>query len=127
DQLQSDAVASSLTFTSEKGSVDEDKLRQLQGEFARAQAERITRQSQFGITLSSKPEALPEVLDNGPLRDYQVRLTDLRRELAELKASFTPAHYKVKRVQAQIDELQPAIDKERGNILNRIRNEYEAA
>src|SRR2546422_3907440 len=127
DQLQSYAVASNLTFTGEKGSVDEDKLRQLQGELAKAQAERITRQSPFGITLSSKPEALPEVLDNGPLREYQVKLTDLRRELAGLGASFTPAHYKVQRVQAQIDELQSAIGKERGNILNRIRNEYEAA
>ena len=124
--LQSYARSSGLLFMGAQN-VAEEKLRQLQAELSKVQAERVTRQSQYGITLSSPPDALPEMLDQGPLRDYEVRLTDLRRELAELSSSFTPEHYKVKRLQAQISELESAMTRERTNIVRRIRNDYEAA
>src|SRR5262249_38545010 len=72
-------------------------------------------------------ESLPSVLDSGPMVQYQTKIADLRRELAELSATLTPAHYRTQRVQAQIDELEAAREKERINILSRIRIEYEAS
>ncbi len=127
DQLQSYAYSTGLMFTGEKNSVDEEKLRQLQEELSRAQAERFAKQSQFGITVSSQTEALPQVLDNESLNSYQEKLTDLRRQHAEFRALFAPGHYKVKVVDAQIKELEGALAIERSNIAQRIRNEYEAA
>ncbi|MBI3696443.1 MAG: polysaccharide biosynthesis tyrosine autokinase [Acidobacteria bacterium] len=127
DEMQTYARNSGLMFTAETDSVAEQKLQQLQEELSKAQANRVTKQSQYEIAKSSPAESLPEVLDNGPLRDYQVKLSDLRRELAELSSAFTPAYYKVKRVQAQVAELETTLQKERGNIIVRIRNEYESA
>ena len=54
-------------------------------------------------------------------------MTDLRRQQAELAATYTPEHSKVKRVSAQIAEIEAAIDRERGRALERIRNEFQAA
>ncbi len=127
DQLQAYARASGLLFTSEKDNVVEEKLKQLQQELSKAQSERITKESQYEMAMSSPPEALPDVLDSDSLREYEVKLTDLRRQLAELGSTLTPAHPKVKRLEVQMTELDSSIKKERGNILRRIRNEFESA
>ena len=127
DQLQSYAQASGLLFTSERDNVAEEKLRQLQEELSKAQADRIARQSKYELALTMSPESLPEVLDDATLKEYQVKLTDLRRQAAELSSSLTPAHPAMKKVQAQVATLELARDKERTNIVQRIRNEFESA
>ena len=134
DELQSYAHASGLLFTSEKvgsqlieGNVAEDKLRQLQEELSKAHGDRVAKQSVYELVSSAPPESLPEVLDDKTLEDYQVKLTDLRRQLAELSSSLTPAHPAVKKVQAQVTSLESALQKERANVVQRIRNEYESA
>ena len=105
----------------------EEKLRQLQEELSRAQAERAARQSKYELASTAPPESLPEVLDDKTLEEYQVKLTDLRRQLAELSSSLTPAHPAVKKVQAQVSTLESALEKERANVVQRIRNEFESA
>lgn len=127
DQLLAYSRAAGLMFTSEKDSLAEQKLRLLQNELSQVQADLVAKQSKYETASSSLPESLPEVLDSGPLREYQVKLTDLRRQLAELSAAFTPAFYRVKNVQAQVNELESILQKERINIVNRIRNEYQSA
>jgi len=125
EKLQSYARVSGLLFTSEQNSVAEEKLRQLQAELSKAQADRISTQSRFELTRGSQPGALPDILDNGSLQGYQVRLTDLRTQLAQLNAVFTPEHYKFRGVRVQIEEIEKAIQAERSNVLGRIGNEYE--
>jgi polysaccharide biosynthesis transport protein len=127
DALQQFARKSGLLFTSETQNVAEEKLTQLQTTLSKVQGERIVKQSQYEASNSSRPEALPEVLDSGPIGGYQVQLADLRRQLADLSSSLTPEHYKIKRLQAQIRELESISERERGNIIKRIKNEYEAA
>ena len=127
DELQSYAQASGLLFTSEKDNVAEEKLRQLQEELSKAQADRVASQSKYELVSTASPESLPEVLDDATLKEYQVKLTDLRRQLAEISSSLTPAHPAVKKVQAQVTTLELALDKERTNVIQRIRNEFESA
>ena len=127
DELQSYAQASGLVFTSEKDNVAEEKLRQLQEELSKAQADRVDRQSKYELASTAPPESLPEVVDNATLKEYQVKLTDLRRQLAELSSSLTAAHPAVKKIQAQITTLEAALEKERTNIIQRMRNEFGSA
>lgn len=127
DQLQHYALVSGLSFTSEKDNVAEDKLRQLQEEFSKAQEDRVAKQSRYEVASTASPESLPEVLDDGTLKEYQVKLTDLRRQLAELLTVLTPAHPAVRKIQAQVTTLDSALKKERTDIVQRIRNEFESA
>ncbi len=126
-ELQSYSHASDLLFTSEKDNVAEEKLRQLQEELSKAQADRIARQSKYELASTASPESLPEVLDDKTLGEYQVKLTDLHRQLAELSTSLTAAHPLEQKVVAQIAALESALEKERINIIQRIRNEFESA
>ncbi|MGO8814728.1 MAG: GumC family protein [Terriglobia bacterium] len=134
DELQGYAHASGLLFTSEKvgsqlveDNVAEEKLRQLQEQLSTAHGERVSKQSKFELVSSAPPESLPEVLDDKTLEDYQVKLTDLRRQLAELSSTLTLAHPSVKKVQAQVSTLEAALQREQSSVVQRIRNEYESA
>ena len=127
DELQSYANASGLLFTSEKDNVADEQFRQLQEELSKARADRIANQSKYELASTAPPESLPEVLDDLTLKDYQVKLTDLRRQYAELSSSLTASHPTVKKVQAEITTLESALEKERTSVIERIRNEFKSA
>ncbi len=127
DELQAYARVSRLTITDEKNNVDEQKLMVLQKDLSDAEADRVGKQSKFEMASSSPTDSLPDVVDDSNLADYQKTLTDLRRQYAQLRTVFTPAHTELKRIQAQINMVQTELEAERGNILRRIRNDYDAA
>src|SRR5258708_5561 len=126
-EMQQYARGSGLSFTSEKENLAESRLKELQDALDKAQADRIAGQAKLEGAKSKPADTLPEVLDDTTMREYRQRLTELQRQYAELSATLTPAHYKVQRVQAQIDALKSAMQRERGNVVRRISNEYSAA
>ncbi|MFN7922005.1 MAG: polysaccharide biosynthesis tyrosine autokinase [Bryobacteraceae bacterium] len=129
DELQAYANATSLIFTGErdKENVAEEKLRQLQSELLRAQADRISKQSREELAAANPPDMLPDALADESVRTYQERIMDLRRSMAELSTSVTPAHYKWKSLQAQVNELEAGLRKQRAAIASRIHNEFVSA
>src|ERR1035441_5189898 len=127
EQLQTYARTAGLLFTAEKDNVAEEKLRQLQQELSKAQSDRVSWQSKYERAATAAPDSLPEVLDDATLKDYQVKLTDLRRQLAELSSTLTPLHPSVKKVQAQVAALEAARDSERANVTRSIQNQFQSA
>ncbi len=126
-ELQAYASAQGLLFTAETDNVAEAKLRQIQEELSKAHADRVAWQSRYERTASASPDSLPEVLNDPTLKEYQGRLTDLRRQLAELSASLTPLHPSVKKIQAAVKTLEAARDTERANVTRSIQNQFESA
>lgn len=129
DALQSYARRAGILMTGGDGkeNVVESKLRQVQEELSRAQADRVSKQSRSEMAQAASPDALADVLNDTSLRSYQEKLTDLRRQEAELTTTYTPEHAKVRRVVAQVQSLTHALDRERTMILGRIRNDYNEA
>jgi succinoglycan biosynthesis transport protein ExoP len=127
NQLQDYARSSGLVFTSDKGNVADQKLQQVQEDLSRAQAILSEKQANYEMARSNPAESLPATLDDPTMRDYRQKLTELQRQHAELSSTLTPEHYKVRKVEAEIAELQQALEKERGNILRRAADEYQAA
>jgi polysaccharide biosynthesis transport protein len=126
-KLQDYARRSGVLETDGRQTVGEEKLRQIQAELSKAQADRTVLQAKHELITSSSPEQLPEVRDGLLLRDYNTRLADLERDRSQLAATMKPEHYKVQRADAQIAELKALIDKELNNIVGRIKNDYQAA
>ena len=125
--LQSYSAASGLLFTDEKDSMQSGKLKQLQEEATKAEADRVLKQAALEVSTASSADAVPQVIDNDRLSGYQTKITELRRELAELSSLYTPDHYRVIRVKAQIAEVEGAFIRDRDAILARIKNDYQAA
>jgi capsular exopolysaccharide synthesis family protein len=126
EDLQTYAAAMNLILTGEKdkGNVADDKLRQLQTQLSEAQADLAARQARYELAMTSHPDSLAQVLDDVTLRTYDVKLADLRRELAELSSTLTPAHYKVQRIQSEIAEMETDRNNTRDRIVERIHNDF---
>jgi len=128
DKLQAYARSTGMIISDgEKDNVPEEKLKQLQTELSKANAERVDKQSIYEIATASPAESIPQVIDNERLSGYQVKLADLRRSLAELRSIYTPDHPRVKQVEAQIAALDGTFQKERDGVIARIRNDLLAA
>jgi len=125
--LQSYASRANLTILSEREDAAEEKLRQVQAELSKSQAERITKQSVYELVSEASPETLAQVQDDPSLKEYQVQLTALRRQLAALSSSFTPQYPKVIDIKAEIATVEAAFERKRAAIVSRIRNDYTAA
>jgi capsular exopolysaccharide synthesis family protein len=128
-ELQNYAAQSGLVFTGDKDrtNVVDQKMRLIQEELAKAQADRIVKETRYELAKKSPPEALAEIVDNPAWHDYESKLATLRQQLADLQELYTPNYYKVRQVEAQIKELTGTISKSRTNMLQRIENEYNAA
>jgi uncharacterized protein involved in exopolysaccharide biosynthesis/Mrp family chromosome partitioning ATPase len=127
NEMQEYARNAGLVFTSEHDSAEEDRLKQMQEALSKAQEDRVAEQTRYERALATPADALPEVLDDATLRSYQVKLTDLRQQAADLSTVLKPAHYKVQQVQAQIQTLEAAIQTQRANILRRLKTQYDTA
>jgi len=131
-QLQEFARSTGIMLTSDKQdvaehNVSEDKLKQIQEELSRAQADRTQKQAEYETIKDTPVESLSPTLNNPALQNYLVKMADLKSQLANLSATYTPEHYKVRQVEAQIADLQKSIDFERAGILRHTREDYQAA
>lgn len=129
ESLQNYSKRTGLIYSPDAGreSIAAEKLREVQNELQKAEADRADKQAQLELANSSSPDALPKVLDDGSLREANSRLTDLQRQLAQLSATYTPNHYKVVEVQSQIAALEKQVSQGRAAIVTRINNDYKTA
>lgn len=127
NEMQDYARNAGLVFTSEHDSAEEGRLKQMQEALSKAQEDRVAEQTRYERVLATPADALPEVLDDATLRSYQVKLTELRQQAADLSTVLKPAHYQVQQVQAQIQTLEAAIQTQRANILRRLKTQYDTA
>jgi capsular exopolysaccharide synthesis family protein len=127
DALQAYARSADLTVISEKAPISEDRLRQIQDNLTKAHAERVATYSRWQVAERSNPVALSDAVNDSTLRDYEAKITDLRRQRAEMATIYTSDFERVKRIDAQIATLENALAASRKVILQRIRNEYEEA
>jgi polysaccharide biosynthesis transport protein len=126
--LQAYARKSNLLFTgAQDGSVSEARLRQIQDEFSRAQADRASKQSVYEELLAENPEDKAASLRDPALADYQMKLSDLNRQLADLSSVYSPGYEKLRRVQSQIAELKQDYDKQHEVALTRVKNDFDTA
>jgi capsular exopolysaccharide synthesis family protein len=127
DALQAYATTHNLLFTSDNKNVADENLRQIQEEFSKATAQRIEKQSHYEASKSNTASAIPDVLNDSSLKQYEGQLTDLRRQRADLAAVYTPDYAKVKRLDAQIASVESALKREQQDVLQRIQTEYQQA
>jgi polysaccharide biosynthesis transport protein len=121
NDLQNYARQTGIVIPSEsQESVAADKLRQIQGDLAKAEADEAETQSQVEVSHSNPAEALPQVLDDPTLRDNRARLADLRRQLSDLSVTLTPQNYKIQQLNAQIADLEQQSAHQRADIVKRL-------
>jgi polysaccharide biosynthesis transport protein len=126
-RLQNYTQANTLFYAQSSESVPQVKLRMLQTQLSEAQADRMSKEAQEGLVRSGSVDSLPIVLDNAPLKMYEAKLADLQRQYAELNTTLTPDAPKLQKLQSQIELVERDVAKARGNVIGRLKSEYETA
>jgi capsular exopolysaccharide synthesis family protein len=103
------------------------KMLALQRELAQIQTDRIVRQSRYETALKSRPENLPEGIASSVLLQLRGQLIELEKQYADLTTTFTENHPRVARLKVQMAEVRKAIEKEREEVIERLRTDLEAA
>ena len=128
DALQEYARASGIVLTDDTHeSIASEHLREIQQGLALAEVERANRESQAEMTLRASPDALPQVVSDPSIRDDLAKLTELRRQFADLSTTMTPANYRVQKVEAQIREIEAEIARERAIVVSQLSVESRTA
>jgi polysaccharide biosynthesis transport protein len=131
DELQKYGRGNGLLFLeTEKGTSENivvQRLRELQQELTKAQADRYAKESLYRLLEERNYAELPGVFDNKLIQDLTTRLADLQRDQSRLAANFNPSYPRVKELQSQIDESKTMLDAERARAAGGIANDYKAA
>jgi polysaccharide biosynthesis transport protein len=112
---------------SQKDSVAESRLRQLQASFTSAQEARIVEQARYELIGKAPAAELSSVVDSEAIRGYQSKLSDIRQKLAEARAVYKSGHYRVQQIEAEMAAVEGSIERERHDLMNRLRSQYEAS
>jgi len=107
--------------------VGEDRLRALQDELVKAQADRISKEAESGMDRTAVPGTAPVVLDNPAHRQYETQLADLRTQLAKLTPALTEENPQIKRLRAQIRAAEDGMRTADETSLTRQNNELSSA
>jgi capsular exopolysaccharide synthesis family protein len=127
NELQAFAASSGLLYAANQSSLTEQRVREVQEQLSKAQAESAAKQSRYETAISNSPESLPDNAENSLLREYQSNLVAAQRELIQFRSMYTPDHYKVIDAEARVGQLESAIKGERQHIIERMRAEYDSA
>jgi succinoglycan biosynthesis transport protein ExoP len=131
DDLQQYARDNGLLFLeTDKGTSENivtQRLRQLQEELTKAQADRFEKQSLYLLVQQGDFSSLPGIFNNKLMQDLTEKLAELQRERSRLSSIFNPDYPQVKEIQNQIDEAQSGLSSERERAAKAITNDYRAA
>ncbi len=126
-KLEAAVGGNGLMLSQTSTTVGEDRLRSLQDELVKAQADRMEKEAQSGLAHTAAPDTLPDVLDNPTHRAYELKLADLRSRIAELVPPLTEANPKVIHLRSQIQEAEAGLLASQTTSGHRQDNEYAAA
>ena len=104
----------------------EERLRSLQEEYTKAQADRMKEEADADVA-SASPGNVGSVQDNPEHRAYALRLAELRGELAKLVPPLTEKDPKVIHVRSEMAEAQAGLQATQTASASRQTNDYAAA
>ena len=110
----------------DRETIAEAKMRQLAGAETGAQEARIAEQARLDAGSAAGP-VTAEPLEADALARYRLKLTELRQKKAEMSETMKPTHFKVKQVQAEIEEVERSLEYERAGLVDRARGRLDAA
>ncbi|MBE7181004.1 MAG: hypothetical protein INR71_07320, partial [Terriglobus roseus] len=126
-KLEEAVNGNGLMLSQETSTTGEERLRELQQELVKAQADRMQREADLSVAHSAAVDTLPSVQDNPAYRQYETRLADLRGKLAEIMPPLTEQNPKVIHLRSQIREAEAGLASSRSTSTGRDSSELAAA
>ncbi len=126
-RLEQAVGGNGLVLSDSASSSGEERLRSLQDELTRAQADRIQQEAKSGVAHSASSETVPSLQDDPQYRASELKLADLQSQLAQATPALTDENPKVIRLRSQIADAEKGLQRIISSNSGRQDNEYEAA
>jgi polysaccharide biosynthesis transport protein len=111
----------------ESTGVEEDRLRSMQSEYVRAEADRMQKEAAAGIGSASAAGMDPNLEASPEYSHATEKLSDLQGQLAALGPNLTDDNDRVIKLHAQIKNAEKAMADVRAANQARLKSDYEAA
>ncbi len=116
-----------LMLSQTSTSAGEERLRSLQDELVKAQADRMQKEADAGVARVATPDTLPGVQDNPAHRAYELKLAELHSQLTQIVPALTEQNPKVIKLRAQIADTEAGLRATETSSASRQSNEFAAA
>src|SRR3990167_3312577 len=103
------------------------QLSELNDAVAKAETERIAKESLHKHVLNGNPEAISAVVNDLYIQGLKSEYAKLKAEYSELSATFKSEYPKVKELGAKVAEMKAKIDEATNSIVASIQSDYGAA
>jgi len=111
----------------EKQDVTTQKLADLNRELTQAQADRINKEAVYQLAEAANYDAIPAVRESPVIQESLKRQGELSDQYTEALNQYGPKFPKVVRLEAQLNEIEGLIAREKQNIGNQIEAEYRGS
>lgn len=123
------------TLERELGMVDPDdksnivalRLQQINLDYARAGADRATREAAYEAVRSGNADSLSASPQGEPLRKLMERHNEALQKFSEIKAVYGDGYPEYRRASAQLSEIDAELDAARRSVVQRVQAEWKEA
>jgi capsular exopolysaccharide synthesis family protein len=115
-----------IVNVNDKQSVVDQRLADLSHDLTEAQSDRLQKESLYELVRDNESQ-VAFVAQDELLQKLDGNYADLKSQYADAVQQYGPKHPKAQRLQSQVDEVQSLITRERTRLVERIKNDYNAA
>lgn len=127
DRLAAYARANGIIFITDKQTLVNEQLAQLQAALTAAQADRLSKQALYDQVQAGRIETLPGVIDNPLTQSLEQRKTELERNYEDMSVNFKPDYPKMIQVKKQMDAIDKQIEQQKKTAARTIIDSYDTA
>lgn len=111
----------------DKQNITSQKFADANRELSAAQSDRVKKQAVYEFAKSGNLDSVPQIQSSAALNDFLKKRADIQNDYREALAQFGPNFPRVQRLQAQLNDLDANIKKEKQNIIDALDSEYRQA
>ncbi|MDD3814920.1 MAG: polysaccharide biosynthesis tyrosine autokinase [Desulfocapsaceae bacterium] len=103
------------------------QLEEVNNALAKASSDRISKEAMYKQNMALDEKSLDQVVNNVLIQSLKTQYSTLEAEYRDLSVTFKPGYPKLQQLQAKMAEISSRITKEKQQIINSIKNNYETA
>lgn len=127
DTLAQYARENGIVFITDKQTLVNANLGQIQGQMLAAKSDRLGKEALYDQVQSGHIETLPGIIDSSLIQSLMQRKADLERTYDEMSVNFKPDYPKVLQVKKQMDAIDKQIEQQKKTTAKSIIDNYTTA
>ena len=110
----------------EKGTIDDQRLEELNKDYTIAETDRVQKQSLFELAVANESQ-IGTIIEDKTLQHLEEKYDDLKSSYADVLGQYGPNFPKAVRLRDQMTQMQVLLDSARKQAIGKVHNDYLAA